>query len=200
MNKIYVALFGLIFMTTLVVNVRGTISSYTEFYHTEDAEKRKQENILYRSLGFVENKAVSTFLSYTGMDTGFGFFAPNVASEYLTEFTLFSTDSTLIETTYFPNMHQKESVSRIRTAYSMFEKYMESDPDSLEIKRCDIFLKGLASKVLLDNEQAEFVNAKVQLYHYPTLEQLKSNKTMAPIYVFLKSKNYTRDELWENYK
>ena len=199
-NSVYIVIFGLIFTTTVLVNVKGTISSYLEFYHNEDAEEMKKENLIYQSLGIIENTAFSTFLSYTGLDTGFGFFAPNVASEYITEFTLFRADSTLVGTSYFPKMHQKESAARITTAYTMFEKYMESNPDSLEIKKCDIFLKGVASKILLENVEADFVNAKVMLYHYPTLEQLQDKEDTAPMYVLLKSKNYSRDELWNHYK
>lgn len=199
-NKVYTVLFVVLITSTLFVNIKASISAYIDFYFPNESTEKKEENLFYSGLSFLEHPSIATFLSYTGLDTSFGFFAPNVASEYITEFNFYTADSTYLATSYNPKMHQKESISRVRTAYSMFENYMDKKTDSLEIKKADIFLKGLASKALKEQDSAFYVNVMVSLYHYPTLKQLDRFKDMEPKFIVLKSKSYNRNEIWQHFE
>lgn len=180
-----------------MVNTRLSIKSYTEFYHTEEAEDLLLRNKLFQNLKCVTDlDFYSLLLNYTGLEAGFGFFAPNVASEYVTEFEVYSKDSVFLYSANFPKMGNKESIARLTTAYQMFQEYMNEKTDSMELKKCEILLKGLSLKVLNENERAFFVSSSVYLHHHPLLEQLEQDPQMKPIYKLLKLKTYTKDEAW----
>ncbi|WP_117880811.1 hypothetical protein [Aureibaculum luteum] len=199
-NTFYTFVFFVIFILTISVNTRGTIKSYTQFYKADKADSILSKNNLFNATLFIEKEPISIFLSYTGLETGFGFFAPNVASEYITEFKVYSEDSTLIKTSNFPHLKRKESITRIKSAYLMFEEYFNDDKDSLRLKKCNIFLKGLALRVLLDEEKGKYVHSKVYLYHHPLLGQLEDEPEMIPIYTLIKSQKYTKDNAWKHLK
>ncbi|WP_157449660.1 hypothetical protein [Croceitalea dokdonensis] len=194
--RLYKLLFLIVFVLTISVNVRSTITSYTEFYYEDKADTLLTGNTLLCATNFILENPIATFLSHTGLDTGFGFFAPNVASEYITEFKVFSKDSILLQKTNFPLFRVKETGTRVKSAYLMFEAYLNQRPDSMDIKKCDIFLKGLSTRVLLDTERSAYVTSNVYLYHHPLLSQLKADADMKPIYTMIQSKTYSRNEVW----
>lgn len=198
LNWFYLCFFCLLLIISVSVNIKGTIKHYTEFYYQTDGKERLENNSFYQVFKFVNHKSVSTIMTYTGLDTGFGFFAPNVASEYITEFHVFDKDSLLLSTQYFPTL-KKESRLRLSSAYGDFQEYLEEKPDSLKLKKCDILLKGLSLKVLSEHEQGSFVSSRVYLYHHPLLSQLKANPKMEAIMKPLKHQTYTNDETWDGY-
>ena len=198
LNWIYLCFFCVVFVIAISVNVRGTIKHYTEFYYQKDSHERLAKNSFYQLFKFVNWQPVSTIMTYTGLDTGFGFFAPNVASEYITEFHVFDKDSLLLTTQYFPIL-KKESRLRLSSAYGDFQEYLEVKPDSIKLKKCNILLKGLSLKVLSEHKNGNFVNSSVYLYHYPLLSQLKANPRMEPIMKPLKNVTFRRDETWQGY-
>jgi len=197
-NWFYLCFFCVLLSISISVNIKGTIKHYTEFYYQKDGQERLKNNSFYQAFQFVNWRPISTIMSYTGLDTGFGFFAPNVASEYITEFHVFDKDSVLLATQYFPTL-QKESRLRLVSAYGDFQEYLEDTPDSLKLKKCNILLKGLSLKVLSEHKAASFVSSRVYLYHFPLLSQLKANPEMQPIMKPLKHQLYSYDETWEGY-
>jgi len=198
LNQFYLAFFSVILIIAISVNTKSTIKHYTEFYYQNDSSERLKNNSFYQLFQFVNYKPVSTIMTYTGLDTGFGFFAPNVASEYITEFHVFDKDSLLLITQYFPSL-TKESRLRLSSAYGDFQEYLEEKPDSLILKKCNILLKGLSMSVLSEHEKASFVSSRVYLYHYPLLKQIRVNPKMEPIMKPLKDEIFTKDEIWQGY-
>lgn len=196
--RLYKILFLAIFFFTIIVNVRGTITSYIEFYKSDSSDNLLANNKILLVTDFIYKNPIAPFLSHTGLDTGFGFFAPNVASEYITEFKVFSKDSILLQTTNFPVFKCKETGTRVKSAYLMFETYLNQEQDSIDIKKCDIFLKGLSTRALLDTERSEYVKSNIYLYHHPLLSQLKADADMKPIYTMIQSKTYSRNEVWSH--
>jgi len=199
LNRFYVLIFTLIFLLTISVNTKGILKNYNEFYYTKEAGVRLKNNWAYQKLRYVNKRPVSTILSYTGLDTGFGFFAPNVASEYVTEFHVYDKDSMLLSKEHFPYLKRKESRLRLSSSFLMFQEYLEDEPDSIKLKKCNILLKGLSLKVLAEEKKAAFVSSRVYLYHYPLLSQLDANPNMEPILKLLKSEIYTTDDYWKGY-
>lgn len=193
-RKIFLAA-AFIFVITLIcaVNIRAILHSYYGFYEIDGLE----ENFTYQSLGFVEsNYAVNDFLMYSGMETGYGFFAPNVASDFITIFSLYDERDSLIEEMNFVPLKNKESVMRIASAYTMFLEYSDTT-NTLNHQKCDIFLKGLALKVLQSAPSvASSVTVRLYLYHHPTLEMLSDSAIADPQYFLVDMKNYSRNDFW----
>lgn len=198
LNRAYLVFFLTVFVITISVNIKGTISTYNQFYHKDEAAIRLKNNWFYQKLRYLNAGPMPSILSYTGLDTGFGFFAPNVASEYITEFHVFDSDSLLVATQYFPTL-KKESRLRLSSGYSDFQEYMEEAPDSMKLKKCDILLKGLSLQVLKEHKKAAYVNSSVYLYHYPLLSQLEAYPEMEPLLKPIKNETYTTDDFWQGY-
>jgi hypothetical protein len=181
------------FILTLitVVNIRGMIQNYYGFYYP-DKDDKLNDNGLYRSLSFIEdNRTLNLFLSYTGFETGYGFFAPNVASDFITAFTVYNPQGQVIDTSNFIRVRNKESFIRISSAYTLFLEYVKEDTLSIEYQKCNIFLQGLALKILQHVRNADKVRADLYLFHYPLLQQLEKEKRRKPDYILYASKVYT---------
>jgi hypothetical protein len=184
--------------STLVVNVKGAYEGYYGFYYPDEEDTYIKENKLLRGLNNLTNlKYYREFLTYTGLETGFGFFAPNVASDYLTKFSIYDNDSLLITEKMFPELSQKESRRRIASAYSMFVTYIQNPDDSLNVKKCDIFLNSMANNQINNFKNSEYVEIKLFLYHFPSIEQLTEDKNAKEKFILIRRKIFTRDQSWK---
>jgi hypothetical protein len=66
--------------------LKGTFDGYYGFYYEN---KTYQKPLVYTACeNITQSLPVSMFTSYTGFDTGYGFYAPNVASDFVMSFEL----------------------------------------------------------------------------------------------------------------
>ncbi len=189
-RKIQLLVLAFILFTIIVVNIRATLDNYYGFYFPKE-KNRAARAPLYRALSFVEsNRVYRLFNTYSGLETGYGFFAPNVASEFVVSFTLYDGHHQVLDSCISVDFHNKESFMRMISAYSMFFEYKEGDTLNPEYQKCIIFLKGLSYQMLLQTKRATSVKTNLYLYHYPMLEQLRERKMNSPVYFLYTSKTY----------
>jgi hypothetical protein len=173
------------------VNLRSTLLSYHSFYQTKEAA---DSNRLYTGLSFVENlRPYSLFLTYSGLETGYGFFAPNVASDFVVEFECLDSTGKVLKENASLLMRSKEGGLRLNTATSMFMYYIKPDSLSTDGEKCKIFLKGLSLRMMEREKNISSVTARVFLYHYPDLVTYNIDKK--PVYVLYESQSYTRNNI-----
>lgn len=192
MKKTIQCLLLFVVVTVIIIsNTRGLLQNYYSFYYPEQ-ESKLDENQIYSNLKKVSNyRLYNLFATYTGLETGYGFFSPNVASDFIVYFTVYDKQNKVIKTTNFTPLNSKESLIRITTAYNMFLSYNKNNLADMETQKCLVLLKGLAHKNLIQNNEASKVKADLYLYHYPLLSQLKENKEMKPIQLFYGTKSFT---------
>lgn len=184
-------LLGFILLSIVFVNLRSTLLSYHSFYQTKEAA---DSNRLYTGLSFVENlRPYSLFLTYTGLETGYGFFAPNVASDFIVEFECRDNAGIILKGNAPLLMNSKEGVLRLNTATAMFMYYIKPDALSTDGEKCKIFLKGLSLRMMEQQKNISSVTARVFLYHYPDL--LTYNIDKKPMYVLYESQTYARNTI-----
>lgn len=192
-RKIFLVILMVFVMgSIIIVNVRGTIQAYYGFYY---GREEVNTNPVYRQLAFVEElRPYSLLLSYTGLETGYGFFAPNVASDFLVELICTDEQGRSRRITTSPVMATSEGFLRMNTATSMFIAYTREDSTEQEMMQCRIFLRGLCLRVLEREPQAASVTARVYLYHHPFLKDYKAIPKPTPSYILYETRTFHRDE------
>jgi hypothetical protein len=178
-------------LSIVCVNLRSSLLSYYSFYQTKEAA---EQNRLYTGLSFVEElRPYSLFLTYTGLETGYGFFAPNVASDFLIEFECLDSNGRKLKENAPFLMGSKEGTLRLNTASAMFMYYIRPDSSGTDGEKCKIFLKGLSLRMMEREKNISSVTARVFLYHYPDLEKYNIDKK--PMYVLYESQSYSRNAM-----
>lgn len=190
MRKIFsIFILSAICLLYILVNIRSTYKGYFGFYHEKESDSLLAQNGIYQNITkLILFPPVNVFLGITGLESGSGFFAPNVASSYVVRQNLTKTgysNSYLINT---PRVSQKESTIRIRTGFSMFKDYLAEQDDTLKILKCDVFLKRLS-----DNNAKGFdcneVTSNVYLFHKPLLSEVRQGKSESK-YFLIRTKQY----------
>lgn len=167
-----------VILMVFTVGLRGTFDGYYGFYYAD--KKYDKPFVFTLTEDIIKLKPVSFFLSYTGFDTGYGFFAPNVASDFILLFELKDQNGNVIENRIMPNFKNKESIVRYTSVFNMFldkisEKGIENNKDKYQ-QYLDIIIKQIAIHVKKQNANASHITAKLYLYDFPSLESLKKGK------------------------
>lgn len=172
-----IGIFILLFLI-LTIGLKGTFDGYYGFYH-EDGKYNKP--IIYTlTEKIIAFPPISFFMAYTGFDTGYGFFAPNVASDFVLLFEIYDKNGQLIEQRVMPNFKNKESVVRYTSAFNMFLDKIpngQNKTNNQYDKYLDIIIKQITRSVLEATPQATHIISKLYLYDYPTIEAFKKGDT-----------------------
>ena len=171
-RKIQLSCILLLLFIVFTVGLKTTFDGYYGFYY-EDGSYSKP--LVYQATeAFTKSPLVSFFMAHTGFDTGYGFFAPNVASDFVLMFDIQDSLGNTISKTAMPRFKQKESRIRYTSVFNMFlEKIKQKNPkeENQYMTYLDIILKQIALNVKRDYPTAAFVETKLFLYNYPNLDQ-----------------------------
>jgi hypothetical protein len=153
--------FILIISKVLIIGVTTTCISFCEFY----------EFNIPKIVTMITSKNIydNTLTSYIGFDTGYGFFAPNVSSNFIIlsfsqkEKKMFiSTD--LLKTT--------EGKSRFSSINDIFLKNIDSDREKIKINHT--ILEQINR--YFEKKYHSGFETSVYLYVYPNLQEFVKNK------------------------
>jgi hypothetical protein len=164
------AILSLLFLV-FIIGMKTTFDGYYSFYY-EDGQYEKP--VVYQATEVMTKiPPINFFMAYTGFDTGYGFFAPNVASDFVLMFEIQDSLGRTIQQTAMPNFKQKESRVRYTSVFNMFlERLKKQDPKEKDqyAAYLDIILRQIALNVKRDYPNAASVKAKLYLYDYPSFE------------------------------
>jgi hypothetical protein len=189
MKKVFliVTLFYVI-LTLILVNIKWTLDFYSSIDNSKKELNRNTINNNVKSL--LNNNFYKYFLQYTGFETGYCFYA-RVGNDFITEISLTDCNGSLLAREKSIKVKSKESQLRINAAYSVFQEYRNNDTMNLEYKRCKILFKRLALLNLEHNKNASKAQISLYEYHYPTLEQIRSETQLNSFYVLYTRKTFT---------
>ena len=162
MKRIYIEIivFIVIIVKVIMMGITSTCSAFCEFYKFEKPAIIK---MLSPQRGF-EN----TLTSYLGFDTGYGFFAPNVSSNFI----ILSTDKRENKTYYSSDLLETvEGKLRFLSINDIFLKNIANDKEKIKVNH--IVLKQI-NKYFEKKYNSEF-ETFVYLYDYPNLKDFKKN-------------------------
>ncbi|PWN69891.1 hypothetical protein C1631_007695 [Chryseobacterium phosphatilyticum] len=173
-----VQLSGIFILLSLVfiIGLKGTFDGYYGFYYEN---KTYNKPLIYTvSEEITQAKPVSMFTSYTGFDTGYGFYAPNVASDFVIKFELKDMHGHILEEKIMPSFKSKESRVRYTTVFNMLlDKLSDKNKyDPAYEQYLDIIVQQIATHVMSENPEASGVTTKLYLYDYPSIVDYKQGK------------------------
>ncbi|HCN51537.1 MAG TPA: hypothetical protein DIT10_21050 [Chryseobacterium sp.] len=163
-------------LLVFIIGLKGTFDGYYGFYYEN---KTYQKPLAYTACeNITQSLPVSMFTSYTGFDTGYGFYAPNVASDFVMSFELKDEKGTILEEKMLPSFKSKESRVRYTTVFNMFlDKISDQNRyDKKYYKYLDLIIQQIAENVMKENSKATSVTTKLYLYDYPTIADFKKGK------------------------
>jgi hypothetical protein len=164
----------LLLFVVLTLGLKSTFDGYYGFYYEEG--KYTKPFAYEATEAIIESPPVSLFIAYTGFDTGYGFFAPNVASDFVLLFDIQDSVGNTIQQCAMPRFKQKESSVRYTSVYNMFLDKIskkEEKESNKYIQYLDIVIRQIAISVKKDFPGAAHVNAKLYLYDYPGLQKYR---------------------------
>ncbi|WP_130735287.1 hypothetical protein [Flavobacterium sp. J27] len=177
-KKLQLAGIFTILLLVFTVGLKGTFDGYYGFYYAEKEYKKPIAFTLSEEI--IKLKPVSIFLSYTGFDTGYSFFAPNVASDFVLLFELKDQKGNVIENKIMPAFKNKESITRYTSIYNMFLDKISAEGGTMKDNKyqqyLDIIIKQIAVSVKKENPDTASIIARLYLYHYPDLKSYQKGE------------------------
>jgi hypothetical protein len=107
--------------------------------------------------------AFDTYGYYTGAETGYGFYAPNVSNQVIFMFTVKDKNNNIISTDQIP-FHSQEAYMRSIAISSQFLQQFEQE-DSTEAKYMNAMAKSMALWTIDTHPGAHSVSADLLLYN-----------------------------------
>ncbi|RXM39385.1 hypothetical protein BOQ62_11970 [Chryseobacterium sp. CH21] len=106
----------------LIVCTSSTIDSYEK--STSYVENDLTAVLKDTKEGIREFNSISLIQQYqaiAGINAGYGFFAPNVASSYILKISVYDKNRNLVKESYFPPFKSKEGLNRYHTLLGYFQ-------------------------------------------------------------------------------
>ena len=169
LSGVFVVLF-----IVFTLGLKSTFDGYFGFYYEHGEYNKPWAYTATETV--IQTTPINVFLAYTGFDTGYGFFAPNVASDFVLVFDIKDSSGRTIHQCAMPRFKQKESTVRYTSMYNMFlEKITKQDDqgDNMYFQYLDIVIRQIAVAIKQDYPGAANVDAKLYLYDYPSLEKYR---------------------------
>lgn len=161
------------------VCVYSSFDSYLSFYKEGDKDFKYPTALLATRNALTIN-GMYQYTTVAGIDAGYGFFAPNVASEYVLEFALKDKKENLLKKTILPDFKSKESIQQYSAMLGIFQEKLKYFSDSsranpLYMRYLDVLIKSMAKTKISKNKIVDNVTATLYLYNYPSLHGYRNN-------------------------
>ncbi|KMQ62886.1 hypothetical protein ACM39_17355 [Chryseobacterium sp. FH2] len=158
-------IFSVIVLKVIITGITTTTQSFCDFYKYENPIQTK---------GFKYEKLVS---SYTGFDTGYGFFAPNVSSNFLIISENTQTGNSYISTDLLSTKEGKLRFANLNDVY--IKNVTTKDKNIPELKINHILLKQVNKN--FKKKYGNNIITYAYLYDQPTLDSNKKETRLIKI-------------------
>jgi len=172
------------FLVILLISISTTVNSWYQLYH-EDSNKYKEPKAIKTLNSISRSFLVSNYTFFTGLDTGYGFFAPNVASVCQIQFVVKSESDKIIDVLYMPEFSSIESISRYATLMGKFQERLKQynvKEKSHYLLYLDVVIKSMSKQILKKYPSKYRMEVILFLPKYPTLKQYNDG-IVTPSYI-----------------
>lgn len=123
----------------------------------------------------------------SGTAYGYGFFAPNVASQYISSFQYFDREGTLLYSEALPPMVGIEGLQRYSIWLDQFQRYLReraevSSSANFYRRYLEASLHSLMQKLLQEDDRARSLRCVIYLHEPPALATTKDGTKAIKIY------------------
>ncbi|WP_123868042.1 hypothetical protein [Chryseobacterium lactis] len=156
-------------------------SSYQKNEFTKYLKELKGNVVEFNSIPVLKQ-----YEAISGINAGYGFFAPNVASAYILKVSVYDKkDKDNIKVFFYPPFKTREGLNRYHTLLGYFQDRLTILENKLNKKKAeefkesdkygeylDIFIKSIGRYYYKEyNSDQYFVECTLYLYHYPLLRE-----------------------------
>lgn len=157
-------------------------SSFTTGYHSYLSFYEKDDDPTFDAFRFYLGsiKSYQTFQNYTGLDTGYGFFSPNVSSDFVITHKVYQEGKgeVVFSNSMFTTKEGAMRFTNINSLYMDRIDEIENDTiqlDSMRSKYLDLVLNRMNTERLKDNT-IDSIQTTLYLYHFPFLKEYPNVK------------------------
>jgi hypothetical protein len=117
-------------------------------------------------------RPVQSYAHFSGAETGFAFFAPQVGSQYISHFHVYDAEDNLLESHSLPQLHQQESMHRYAAFLDLFQELIakEKEDDHLDRRYARAVLHSMGQRLGSKIEGANQVKCSISVYRHPKLK------------------------------
>ncbi|WP_344849968.1 hypothetical protein [Pedobacter jeongneungensis] len=140
-------------------------------------DKTKVENIIGSVLS---TTAINFYGTYSGTINPYGYFAPNVASSYIIEFSCFNEKNKLVSKFILPPFKRVESVNRYSALLGNFQEILRDldnhkpkKKDEIGLKYLNVVIKAMSKGLVNKNKGTYKVKSILFLYDQPTIDSFR---------------------------
>lgn len=179
-------------MVIILHNIVSTADGYQHIYR-DDGQAELKGSVLATIQNITQLSPITEYARFSGAETGFGFFAPQVGSQYISNFKTFDAAGKLLGETIAPRIKQQEGLLRYSSYLDLFQnmlhaedKLKQNKSDSLSIRVAHAVVYSMADRILNRSDSATKVEANIYLYNYSNLRKHQHEK--APRYISIYQK------------
>ncbi|QNL47907.1 hypothetical protein H8S90_13875 [Olivibacter sp. SDN3] len=165
----------------LAVNIASARAGYRLYYQAGSNSDRVNLNSM------LSGKPQQIYGFITGTMHGYGFFAPNVASQYVSQFTFYD-EGKIIAQVSSPGIRSVEGLQRYSVWLDQFQRFLrEKEQDDPRAELYRRYLKAsvtsLCRRLLADYPAAVRIKCQIYLHRPPLLQDMASSHAgLVPIY------------------
>ncbi len=161
------------FAVIILIAISTTINSWYQLYN-ENRQPNQEPKIIKSFNTISRSPVISNYTFFTGLDTGYGFFAPNVASVCQIQFIVKNDSNKIIDILYMPEFTSVESISRYATLMGKFQERLKRfnvKEKSNYLLYLDVVAKSMSKQILKKYPAKYSMDVMLFLPKYPTLKQ-----------------------------
>ncbi len=161
-----------VLFSIITTNITTGFGGYYKFF------EKKPSTVFVSYQEFMKKfEFLDLLQTYTGMDTGYGFFSPNVSSSFVIQYDLYKKGNITSEMSN-ADFKTREGSIRFTTINSQFmekidvlEKKDTLKKDSLQMQYLTVILKRLGNEQLNKKPSLDSVRATIFMHHCPFLKE-----------------------------
>jgi hypothetical protein len=160
-------------LVIIIVNTHGTLKSVYNFYFG-----REHRSVVLTQLEKIAySKGIWPYASYTGTNSPYGFYAPNVSSPYLMTFTVYDAKGKQLGVSMKPKLRQQESNHRFALCSDiMQDKLASKQPNEILDNYLKVMFHQIGTRIMKDFPGAARVTTKVFVYDCPGIHEFVEGK------------------------
>jgi hypothetical protein len=176
-KKTYVciALVSIQLFCIVLINVTGLVGDYNTLSESNDT----QQEDLKIGTAITSSPIFKAYSNYSGTDTSYGFFSPNVGSEFVMSFAVLDRDGKRLGEHQSPtSLQQNESKVRFNLCtFPMMDKITLDEPNELFDKYMEVMMHQIAEDINDTYEAGHKVVSEIYIHQPPTIKEAQEGKT-----------------------
>lgn len=170
-NKITVFMVIVQLIALLFINVKHFLNDYYDLNYGRDHNK------LLIGERIASSPILKFYSAYSGTNSSYGFFGPNVGSDFPLSFWVYDEDCNLLSIKTRPHLEQTESKMRFALCtLPIGDKIGVTTSNYILNRYIEIMLHQIATDVRSEFANGKYVEAKVYATDYPKIQEFLSGK------------------------